>query len=99
MWHIDKGFRVSTHSSHEAIVKRLKRASGHLNRVIEMIESNRPCPDVAQQFHAVTNALNNAKRAFVMDHIEHCIHDGLSKEDADVKQLLEELKDMTKYLA
>ncbi|MBF0371428.1 MAG: metal-sensing transcriptional repressor [Magnetococcales bacterium] len=89
---------MSDHPSHPQIVKRLKRASGHLNRVIQMIESGEPCADVSQQFHAVVNALTNAKRSFVQDHIENCIQEGLQQEGAEVQKLLEELKDISKYL-
>ena len=42
---------------HEAVIKRLKRAQGHLKSVIEMMEAGRPCMEVAQQLHAVVGAL------------------------------------------
>lgn len=38
-----------THQSHPAIVKRLRRAGGHLNSIVEMIEQGRSCLDIAQQ--------------------------------------------------
>lgn len=84
-----------THASHADIVKRLKRASGHLNKVISMIEEQSPCLDVAQQLHAVANALSNAKTAFVQDHIQYCI-DGTHHGDAN--EAVRELKEITKYL-
>lgn len=89
---------MGQHQSHPDINKRLKRAKGHLESVIEMIEIGRPCADVGQQLHAVINALTNAKRAFVQDHIEHCIQDGLSQKEGDVKALIQELKQVSKYL-
>ena len=36
------------HSSHPIIIKRLKRANGHLTKIIAMIEEGRPCVEVAQ---------------------------------------------------
>ena len=51
-----------THETHPEIVKRLKRAGGHLNSIIEMIEAGRPCLDLAQQLHAVEKAVYQAKR-------------------------------------
>lgn len=36
-----------THPSHEAIIKRLKRADGHLKSIITMIEDGRECVDIA----------------------------------------------------
>ena len=89
---------MSRHSSHTANIKRLKRASGHLLKVINMIETDRPCPEVSQQLHAVSNAINNAKKSYIQDHIEHCVQDGLLKEGADVPALIKELKDISKYL-
>jgi len=41
---------------------RLKRAQGHLAAVIDMLESGRPCMDLAQQLHAVEKAIGNAKK-------------------------------------
>ena len=35
------------------IAARLKRAQGHLAGVIAMVESGRPCMELAQQLHAV----------------------------------------------
>ena len=35
------------------IATRLKRAQGHLTRVIEMLEAGRPCMELSQQLHAV----------------------------------------------
>ena len=61
------------HASHPEILKRLKRAYGHLAAVITMLEENRPCLDLAQQIHAVENAIGNAKRELIHDHIEHCL--------------------------
>ena len=50
------------HESHPDIVKRLKRAEGHIRRVISMFEEGRPCLDLAQQLHAVEKAIAEAKR-------------------------------------
>ena len=45
------------HETHPEIVKRLKRAEGHLRGIIEMIETGRPCLDIAQQMQAVEKAI------------------------------------------
>ncbi|MBF0184025.1 MAG: metal-sensing transcriptional repressor [Magnetococcales bacterium] len=89
---------MNTHPHHPAIVARLKRASGHLQKVISMIENDHPCEQVAQQLHAVCNALDNAKRNYVSDHIEHClvIREGLSIQELE-KQLTA-MKQIAKYL-
>jgi DNA-binding FrmR family transcriptional regulator len=55
--------------THPAIVKRLKRAHGHLQTIIEMVEKDRPCSQVAQQLQAVESAIESAKKALIHDHI------------------------------
>ncbi|MFX5570823.1 metal-sensing transcriptional repressor, partial [Acinetobacter baumannii] len=40
--------QANAHRTHTAIVKRLKRADGHLRGIVEMIEAGRPCLDIAQ---------------------------------------------------
>lgn len=82
------------HASHPEIVKRLKRAHGHLNSVLAMFDEGRPCVDLAQQLHAVENALANAKRELIHDHIEHCF-EGV---DTGAVPVLRELKQLAKYL-
>ncbi|UAB91471.1 metal-sensing transcriptional repressor (plasmid) [Ruegeria sp. SCSIO 43209] len=81
------------HTSHPTIIARLKRAEGHLAKVIKMLEQQSPCADVAQQLHAVEKAVMNAKRALIHDHIDHC----LTGRD-DSRQAAEELKSISKYL-
>ncbi|MBK1624400.1 metal-sensing transcriptional repressor [Afifella marina] len=85
------------HGSHGDVVKRLKRAEGHLRHTIEMIEEGRPCPDVAQQLHAVSKAIEQAKRLYIHDHIDHCL-DGSIEDGADRASLVEEFKEISKYL-
>ena len=46
-----------THESHPQIHARLKRAHGHLARVIAMLEEHEPCTDIAQQLFAVEKAI------------------------------------------
>lgn len=86
------------HASHPDILKRLKRAHGHLASVIAMIEEGRPCVDLAQQLHAVENALTNAKRELIHDHIEHCLGDGVASRQLKSKDALAEFKQLSKYL-
>ncbi|GJE81983.1 metal-sensing transcriptional repressor [Methylorubrum thiocyanatum] len=88
------------HASHPDIVKRLRRAHGHLAAVIAMIEEGRPCVDLAQQLHAVESAIANAKRVLIEDHMEHCIGDGVGDGDGGrtAREALAEFKALAKYL-
>jgi len=87
-----------THQSHEAIIKRLKRADGHLRSIITMIEEGRECVDIAQQLHAVEKAVCQAKRTLIQDHIDHCLEDTVSALDKGERAPLEAFKQITKYL-
>ncbi len=49
------------HESHPAIINRLKRAKGHLETVIDMLEQHRSCNDIAQQLHAVEKSINRGR--------------------------------------
>jgi DNA-binding FrmR family transcriptional regulator len=75
------------HASHPAIAARLKRAEGHLRRVIGMIEEGRPCVDLATQLHAVERAVAEAKRALIHDHIDHCLDEGDGTALTEIKAL------------
>lgn len=87
-----------THTSHPDIVKRLKRAEGHLRKTIAMIEAQRSCLDVAQQVHAVEKAVSAAKKALIHDHIDHCLEQSVDTTVAEAKTSIEEFKQITKYL-
>lgn len=84
------------HAGHGALIKRLKRASGHLLNVIEMLEADRPCADVTQQLHAVEKAIGAAKKALIHEHLDECL--ARAVRTAQSEDALAEFKDMTKYL-
>jgi uncharacterized protein len=86
------------HATHPQIVKRLKRADGHLKSVIDMIEGGRPCLDIAQQLHAVEKAIAQAKKTLIHDHLDHCLADAVEPLiDAD-RVRINEFRDIAKYL-
>ena len=86
------------HHSHPDIVKRLKRAEGHLRSLIGMIEAGKPCLELAQQLHAVENAIANAKRELIHDHIDHCLDDTIKSDARATRAALAEFKALSKYL-
>lgn len=75
------------HSTHPAVVTRLKRAEGHLRHVIGMIEAGAPCPDIATQLLAVERAISGAKRTLIHDHIDHCLGSSATGDLAEIKAL------------
>ena len=86
------------HASHPAVIKRLKKANGHLNSTIEMSVDGRTCLDVAQQLQAVENAIHQAKKVLIQDHLDHCLEDLLGSVDKEQKDSLDEFKEITRYL-
>lgn len=89
---------MTIHISHPEIIKRLKRVEGHLKSIIEMLENDRDCLDIAQQMQAVEKAITNAKKTFVHDHIDHCLEHAVSKGPQYAEKTVREFKDITKYL-
>lgn len=90
--------QLHLHETHPEIVKRLKRADGHLKGIIEMIETGRPCIDVAQQLHAVEKAIGQAKKTLLQDHLDHCLEDVVGPLPRDQRRSIDEFKLITKYL-
>ena len=86
------------HPSHPEVVKRLKRAAGHLQGVIEMIEARRSCIELAQQLHAVEAAIANAKKTLIHEHLEHCLDHVVGTVPRSERGPIEEFKAITKYL-
>lgn len=86
------------HNSHKDILKRLRRAGGHLQHVISMIEGHRPCTELAQQLHAVERAISEAKRTLIRDHVDHCLDSAANSKGKSSRAVLNEFKTIAKYL-
>lgn len=85
--------KSSQDSVKQSVKMRLKRAGGHLNKVISMIEEDQKCLSVSQQLHAVIKALEEAKKTIIHDHFEHCLNaDKINSED------VKEFKAIAKFL-
>lgn len=66
-----------SHESHPEMIKRLKRVSGHLNKVVHMLEHEEECVDILQQLSAVISALSNARTVLLLDHVNTCFSNSL----------------------
>lgn len=86
------------HKSHPDVIKRLRRASGHLKSVMEMMEAGRACLDIAQQLHAVEKAIGQAKKALIQDHLDHCLDAAVRLPTSARQRSLREFKEIAKYL-
>lgn len=84
---------LKQHQSHKDILLRLRKAHGHLAKVIRMIEEEEGCLKISQQLFAVEKAIIQAKKNVIHDHIEHCLENSSSK-----KSTVRDFKEITKYL-
>ena len=75
------------HHTHPDVIKRLKRADGHLQTIINMIEQGRPYVQLAQQLEAVERAIENAKKALIHDRIVQCLDRANATTEAERRSL------------
>ena len=78
------------HENQKAVVNRLARAIGHLEKVRHMVEDGHDCSEVLVQLSAVISALNNTGKIILEDHLRHCIVEAV--EDGD-RQSIDDLCD------
>ena len=77
-----------SHEHTRAVVNRLARAIGHLQRVKSMVEDGYDCSEVLIQLAAVRSAINNTGKVILKDHLEHCVVDALEHQDYEaIKEL------------
>lgn len=86
------------HTTHPEIIKRLKRAEGHLRSIVEMLEAQRSCLDVAQQLHAVEKAIAQAKKTLIHDHLDNCLEDAVGGLSREQRTPIDQFKEIAKYL-
>ena len=86
------------HQTHPEIVRRLKRAEGHLRSIVAMLGAGRECLELAQQLHAVEKAVANAKRTLIHDHIDHCLERSVGPMTREARGPMNEFKAIAKYL-
>jgi hypothetical protein NreA len=89
---------MTSHIAHPDVLKRLKRAQGHLRSIVAMLEDDRGCLDIAQQLQAVEKAIANAKKILVHDHIDHCLEHTVRTGSLAPDDAIREFKEITKYL-
>ncbi len=80
---------------HSEILKRLRCAAGHLNAVIEMAETEKPCERVLHQLNAVQAALDAAGLRMLMCQVKESealiLNSSSSNERADELKRLQTL--------
>ena len=85
------------HENQRAVVNRLARAIGHLEKVKRMVENGTDCSEVLVQLAAVRSALDSTSRVILKDHMRHCIVDAVEAGDRQsIDDLCEAIDKMMK---
>ena len=69
------------HENQKAVMNRLARAIGHLEKVRRMVEEGYDCSDVLVQLAAVRSAIDNTGKVILQDHLRHCMVDAVEAGD------------------
>ena len=72
------------HENQKAVVNRLARVIGHLEKVKRMVEEGTDCAEVLIQLAAVRSALDNTGKVILKDHMRRCIKEAVAEGDQDV---------------
>ena len=67
----------------QALTKRLSRIEGQVRGISRMIEEDRYCIDVLQQFQAIKAALARVEDAVLKEHTRTCVQSAIESGDAD----------------
>ena len=81
--HMDSHSHGHVHENQKAVVNRLARAIGHLEKVKRMVEEGYDCAEVLIQLAAVRSALDNTGKVILQDHMRHCMVDAVAAGDLD----------------
>ena len=71
------------HENQQAVVNRLARAIGHLEKVKRMVEEGYDCTEVLVQLAAVRSAIDNTGKVILQDHMRHCMVEAVAEGDHD----------------
>ena len=87
-----------SHTANPDILKRLRRAEGHLTSVVRMVAEGRDGLAIAQQMQAVIRAIEKTKQMLILDHIEHHLGEVTGPLPVAAQQKLADFREITKYL-
>lgn len=74
--------------------RRLARIRGQVGGIARMVEDERYCPDILQQFAAVHSALRAAERELLLNHLERCATHAIEAGGDDAARVRAEIADL-----
>jgi DNA-binding FrmR family transcriptional regulator len=81
-------------STKKDLLRRLARARGQIDGIRRMVEDERYCPDIMQQFAAVNSALRSAEKLLLANHLEYCASHAIAHGGEPAEQVRSELVDL-----
>ncbi|KPK81069.1 MAG: hypothetical protein AMS25_07880 [Gemmatimonas sp. SM23_52] len=81
-------------STKRDLLKRLARVRGQIEGIQRMVEDERYCPDILQQFAAVHSALRGAEKLLLSNHLERCATHAIKKGGEPAAQVRQEIVDL-----
>lgn len=83
--------KMKQSSAHLESSVRMRRARGHLDKVILMVEQGEPCTDILQQLSAVISALGGCRSLLFSGHLKTCLRPVLKIGNEDLIDEIEKL--------
>ena len=81
-------------------LKILKTAKGQIEAIINMVEDERYCIDISNQFLAAISLLKKANFQILNSHLENCVKDtGFSNDQEEIGTKIKELEKAIEYLS
>jgi len=81
-----------------ALQARLKRIEGQVRGIQRMIDEDRYCVEILQQFAALSAAVDQAALLLLEDHVRGCVADAVreQREEHYINELMEIIKKVTR---
>lgn len=81
------------------LLRRLSRSRGQVEGIRRMVEEERYCPDILQQFAAVHSSLRAAERILLASHLERCATVAIQEGGPAAERVREEILELfSRYL-
>lgn len=72
-------------ADHKKVTRQLQIARGQIDGLLRMVEEDAYCIDVANQIAATTALLKRVNAMVLSAHLDHCVKDASSEEEANQK--------------
>ena len=96
--HDHNGHHTHSHTHDPAEIKKivnsLSRTIGHLESTKKMLMDGQDCADVLIQLAAIKGEVNNAGKALLKEHLEHCIVEAVAEDDKEAVDKMNKAIDM-----